>query len=60
MKWISVKDQLPPDGSPVLVWYVKDSAGPSWLIWNAKTTEKMHADFNRLGFTHWMNIEPPK
>jgi hypothetical protein len=60
MKWISVKDRLPIDGSGVLVWYVRDSDGPAWLMWNANSIEEMHADFARLGFTHWMEIEPPK
>jgi hypothetical protein len=58
MEWISVNEQLPPDGSPVLVWYVKDLE-PAWLMWSSQTVEEMHADFKRLGFTHWLKIEPP-
>ncbi len=56
--WISVKDKLPVDGSPVLVCSPKNDN--SILFWNAESSEKMHDDFKRLGFSHWMQVDEPE
>lgn len=56
MNWIKVEDQLPTSGEPVVVWCPKNEA---MLFWSATSVEVMHNDFRRLGFSHWVNIEPP-
>ncbi len=58
--WISVKDRMPKDGSPVLVWYDRKDGNEGILFWNADSVEKMQADFERLGFSHWMDVQPPE
>jgi hypothetical protein len=59
MEWISVKDRMPSNGDPVLVFYTRDEVGPCWFIWSQRSGGKMREDFKRLGFTHWMEITSP-
>ena len=55
MKWIAIKDQLPPEAQDVLLWDSKPIIG--WL--------RHDGDFEdyelRIGIpTHWAEITPPE
>jgi len=54
--WVKSEYGLPEDGSPVIVW---DKHNQGMLWWSAESKEKMHADFKRLGFSHWRHLNPP-
>lgn len=61
MKWISVKDNLPEDTEPIIIW-VKDG------FWTDAVYCKTYTTFsNDQGYewglheiSHWMIPEPPK
>ena len=72
MKWIKIKDQLPPEDSELLCWSVKfgdeersGSSHPAILTYSQRTfwdeegnEYEFNPDYHTI--THWSIIEPPK
>ena len=56
MKWIAIKDQLPPiEGKYVLLWK-KD-----WFFIGFREVDRFYDEFdNELIATHWAEITPPE
>ena len=63
--WISVKDRLPEDNGPILMWsgrleHVPTCAAAGYELWNWSTEYSPH-DFRLHEITHWMPLpNPPK
>ena len=60
MKWIAIKDQLPPAGNEVLFWaddwYELGFVTPNGKILLANATETNYIKHS----THWAEITPPE
>lgn len=68
MKWISVKDRMPPDKSDIFIWKSEDSEGVTkgWFYGTYYEKFGLFSYGNTKAkpikiFTHWMfEMEPPK
>jgi hypothetical protein len=64
-QWISVKDRLPENNGPILMWSgrledVPTCAAAGYELWNWSTEYSPH-DFRLSAITHWMPLpQPPK
>jgi hypothetical protein len=59
-QWISVKDRLPEDNGPILMWsgrleHVPTCAAAGYELWNWSTEYSPH-DFRLHEITHWMPL----
>jgi ribosomal protein RSM22 (predicted rRNA methylase) len=63
--WISVKDRLPTQNGPILMWSrrledVPTCAAAGYELWNWSAEYSPH-DYRLNGITHWQELpEPPK
>lgn len=63
--WISVKDRLPKENGPILMWSgrledVPTCAAAGYELWNWSTEHTPH-DYRLFEITHWMPLpEPPE
>ena len=62
-QWISVKDRLPKENGPILVWSgrledVPTCAAAGYELWNWSTEYSPH-DYRLFELSHWMPLPKP-
>lgn len=61
MTWISVEDEMPEDGEPVIIWFLEGGAGGCFIaayhLGNNWYDEQNYTFSDSV--THWMRITSP-
>ena len=62
MEWISTKDRLPENDTPLLIWYIDNCGFGIWEEGLLSCGQWKSADLDVIegDVTHWAEIKPPK